>query len=147
MSQSSLLASSAPFSTVEQNGKPAIRIAPDAVQLLQGYAWPGNVRQLQNFVERLVVFASSAEITRAAVQAELGSLTDSAKALGLGGWSGPEPSMASTVMDLDAVVRKAEKKALQKALSKAGGNKTVAARILGVSRRTLYNKLQDHGLG
>jgi two-component system response regulator AtoC len=129
-----------------QNGRTGIRIAPEAVTLLERYGWPGNVRQLQNFIERLVVFAETNEITLAAVQGELSELTDGAKALGLGGWSGPEPSFASTITDLDEAVRRAEKKALQKALRKAGGNKTVAARILGVSRRTLYNKLQEHGL-
>jgi len=129
-----------------QNGRTGIRIDPEAIALLEHYGWPGNVRQLQNFIERLVVFAETNEITLAAVQGELSELTDGAKALGLGGWSGPEPSFASTITDLDEAVRRAERKALQKALRKAGGNKTVAARILGVSRRTLYNKLQEHGL-
>jgi two-component system, NtrC family, response regulator AtoC len=43
-------------------------------------------------------------------------------------------------------LRRAERRALEKALRKSGGNRTVAARILGVSRRTLYNKLEEHGL-
>lgn len=49
-------------------------------------------------------------------------------------------------MDLDEAVRQAEKRALQRALAKANGNRTVAARILGVSRRTLYNKLGESEL-
>jgi len=129
-----------------QNGKPGLRVAPSAVELLQRQAWPGNVRQLQNFVERLVVFSDSDEIELSAVKAELSGLVEAASALGQASWSGPEPSLVSTVLELTEVVRLAERKALEKALRKASGNKTVAARILGVSRRTLYNKLQEHGL-
>jgi len=55
-------------------------------------------------------------------------------------------SLGVTVVELDEAVRRAEKQALERALAKANGNRTVAARILGVSRRTLYNKLSEHGL-
>jgi DNA-binding NtrC family response regulator len=57
-----------------------------------------------------------------------------------------ELSLGVTVVELEEAVRRAEKIALEKALAKANGNRTVAARILGVSRRTLYNKLSEHGL-
>jgi two-component system response regulator AtoC len=48
---------------------------------------------------------------------------------------------------LGDAIKKAERRALEKALRKAGGNRTTAARILGISRRTLYYKLEEHGLG
>ena len=51
-----------------------------------------------------------------------------------------------SVLELDEVVRRAERRALEKALRKADGNRTVAARMIGVSRRTLYNKLEEHHL-
>ena len=57
-----------------------------------------------------------------------------------------ELTLGASVIELDAAVRKAERRALEKALRKANGNRTVAARILGVSRRTLYNKLAEHDL-
>jgi two-component system, NtrC family, response regulator AtoC len=124
-----------------QYGKAGLRITPDALGLLGGQPWPGNVRQLQNFVERLVVFSETNEIGVGVVRAELGGVSGT----GSPGPSGPEP-FASAVLELDEAVRRAERRALEKALNKAGGNRTVAARILGVSRRTLYYKLQEHGL-
>jgi two-component system, NtrC family, response regulator AtoC len=93
-------------------------------------------------VERLVVFAEADEIGRQAIRSELGAPTAPVKPAA----DGAELNFAISVLELDEVVRRAEKKALEKALSKAGGNRTVAARILGVSRRTLYNKLEEHGL-
>jgi two-component system response regulator AtoC len=124
-----------------QNGKPKLRVTPDAIQLLQLQPWPGNVRQLQNFVERLIVFAEGDEVDVAAVWGELGvGVSTSPTATGTG------LDFSISVLELDEVVRRAERKALEKALRKAGGNRTVAARILGVSRRTLYNKLEEHQL-
>ena len=51
------------------------------------------------------------------------------------------------MIELDAAVRQAERRAIAKALKRAGGDRTVAARILGVSRRTLYYKLREYELG
>jgi two-component system, NtrC family, response regulator AtoC len=124
-----------------QNGKQQLCIAPEAVDVLRAQPWPGNVRQLQNFIERLVVFAETNEIGQQLVKSELravGAVTE-AKAPA-------EVDFAISVLELDEVVRRAERKALEKALRKSGGNRTIAARILGVSRRTLYNKLEEHGL-
>ena len=124
-----------------QNGKPQICIAPEAVDILRVQPWPGNVRQLQNFIERLVVFAETDEIGPQLVKSELRAV---------GGVAPPktttEVDFGVSVLELDEVVRRAERKALEKALRKSGGNRTIAARILGVSRRTLYNKLEEHGL-
>ncbi len=123
-----------------QNGKPRISIAVEALQVLRAQPWPGNVRQLQNFVERLVVFAETDEIGIQLVKSELNAV---------GGVSQSKPAEVDfgiSVFELDEVVRRAERRALEKALRKSGGNRTVAARILGVSRRTLYNKLEEHGL-
>ena len=123
-----------------QNGKPRISIAPDALQVLRAQPWPGNVRQLQNFVGRLVVFAETDAIGIQLVKSELNAV---------GGVSQSKPAEVDfgiSVFELDEVVRRAERRALEKALRKSGGNRTVAARILGVSRRTLYNKLEEHGL-
>ena len=128
-----------------QNDKPGIHLSPEALALLRRQPWPGNVRQLQNFVERLVVFAETDAIGAAAVQAELGAGNRAAIA-GKPEGKAAELDFTISVLELDEVVRRAERKALEKALQKAGGNRTVAARILGVSRRTLYNKLEEHRL-
>jgi two-component system response regulator AtoC len=101
--------------------------------LLEGQRWPGNVRELQNFVERLVVLAPPGDlIDEAAVQKELSRSGLEVKA--------PAPD------SLPERRKDAERQAVEEALQKAGGNRSVAARILGVSRRTLYNKLEALGL-
>lgn len=123
----------------EANGKGAVRISPTALAKLRAYAWPGNVRQLQNMIERLVVLGDGLAIEAMDVERELGAKT---------------VPMVSAVpkleredgSTLDAHRREAEREALASALSRAGNNRTLAARLLNVSRRTLYNKLSEHGL-
>jgi transcriptional regulator with PAS, ATPase and Fis domain len=122
--------------------RPALTIEDDAVALLASQRWPGNVRQLQNFVERVVVLSEGDRVGGAEVARELarGSsvLAPTVSASGGGG--------AAADMSLDAQRRQSEKEALVKALAQAGNNRTRAARLLAVSRRTLYNKLREHGL-
>ena len=117
-----------------------------AVRRLEREAWPGNIRQLQNFVERLVVFADAPVIAEADVERELARSAAMAPAT-----SAPAAGESSAVEagsgTLDERRRRAEGEALREALDRVRGNRTAAARILGVSRRTLYNMLADHGLG
>jgi DNA-binding NtrC family response regulator len=110
-------------------GKP-VALEPTALALLQAQPWPGNVRQLQNLIERLIVLGDGETLRADDVERELGR-----PRLAPAG----EPS-------LDSRRRSAEREALQDALGRANGNRTVAARLLGVSRRTLYNKLAEHQL-
>ncbi len=117
---------------------PRVELAPDAVGLLAAQRWPGNVRQLQNFVERVVVLSDGPHIGRADVERELARKV---------GFAPAEPEGPAPALRLDASVREAERAALKVALEKAGGNRTLAARLLGVSRRTLYNKLEEYALG
>jgi DNA-binding NtrC family response regulator len=104
-------------------------VEADALVRLRGEKWPGNVRQLQAFIERLLVFSDGPRLTLQDVERELGR-------------AAPAPAGET----LDGQRRAAEKRALEEALRRAGGNRTRAARLLEVSRRTLYNKLAEHGL-
>jgi DNA-binding NtrC family response regulator len=132
---------------------PGLRIDDDAVALLVAQPWPGNVRQLQNFIERLVVLAEGNAIRRGDVERELSRApaiapprapTSSSSAAPLVQAAATPPLAAD--LSLDARRRETEREALLKALSRAGNNRTRAARLLDVSRRTLYNKLKEHGL-
>jgi two-component system response regulator AtoC len=111
-----------------------IELSADALRLLGREPWPGNVRQLQNFIERLVVLCDGPTITASDVERELSRIA-------------PAPSSQKEGEgSLDASRKGAEREAIRTALNRAGGNRTVAARILGLSRRGLYYKLDEHGL-
>ena len=110
-----------------------VALGDDAVALLRTRRWPGNVRELQNFIERLVVMSDAAIVTADDVAREL--------ARGPASPDAPEP-----VGTLEAEVRRAEERAIRDALKRCGNNRTQAARILGVSRRPLYNKLDELGI-
>jgi DNA-binding NtrC family response regulator len=122
------------------NAKPRITLDAEAMAALRSYAWPGNVRQLQNLAERLVVLADGDVIGRADVEREIGAPGRARPQLV------DEAAPASGDTTLDARRRDAEKDAIVGALSQAKNNRTLAARLLNVSRRTLYNKLREHGL-
>ena len=115
------------------NARGELDIAPQALALLRTQAWPGNVRQLQNFVERLVVLSDGDRLTAEDVVRELARQER----------FGSAPAPGAT---LEASRRDAEREALLNALEKSKNNRSVAARLLGISRRTLYHKLDDHGL-
>ena len=122
------------------NGKGGITVAADALERLQRESWPGNIRELQNFVERLVVLADGTTIGRDDVEREL------ARSVAITPTAAPASPGAST-STLDDRRRVTEREALREALDRMQGNRTLAARILGISRRSLYNKLAEHGLG
>ena len=128
------------------NGRGELPITPDALARLRQQAWPGNVRQLQNFIERLVVLSDGDRLTAADVDRELArqspvTVTPAVAAGGAGASVDTAP-----VGTLEASRRDAEKDAIATALEKSGNNRSMAARLLGISRRGLYHKLAEHGL-
>ena len=111
-----------------EHGK-SVSLSTGAIDALRTHAWPGNVRELQNLLERLVLLAS-------------GTIQEADVRASLPGAASPAPSGAS----LDAQRSGAEKAAVEQALKQTGGNRTRAAKVLGVSRRTLHNKLKEFGI-
>lgn len=105
----------------------------EAIEALHAHDWPGNVRELQNVVERMVVLSDGEALGAAEVRACLPT-----KALSETKRGAPE--------ELTAAVVHAERDAILAALEKTKGNRTQAARILGISRRSLYYKLDTYGL-
>jgi DNA-binding NtrC family response regulator len=121
------------FSSIYGQGRARVTFTPEALDLLTRHPWPGNVRQLENFVERTVLLSDT---TLVGPEALAQSLPGSAEL----SMVEPPPSGAA----LDVSLRDAERAAVKKALERTHGNRTQAARLLGVSRRTLYNKLAEH---
>jgi two-component system, NtrC family, response regulator AtoC len=115
-----------------------VRFDDDALRWLATQPWPGNVRELQNFVQRMVLLSDAPTIGLAAVAEELRRAHGAAAPL-VEFAGGPDSS-------LDSKRRETERQAVKKALERAGGNRTQAARLLGVSRRTLYNKLAEYAV-
>jgi two-component system, NtrC family, response regulator AtoC len=146
------------------NGKPQIGIDASAIKVLRGQRWPGNVRQLQNFIERLVVLSRGPLITEEDVRAELSQQvrfsTQPGSSMLFPLASAAPPSLPvqeesppaehtvapAAVLPLDVQLRATEKTALERALHFAKQNRSLAARLLGVSRSTFYAKLEEHGL-
>jgi len=122
----------------QKNGK-RIDIGEGALALLEREPWPGNVRQLTNFIERLVVLSEGPVIGAEDVTRELGPRAAVAPAA-------PLAAKTTAGTDLDSARADAEREVIKNALARAGNNRTLAARILGVSRRALYYKLDALGL-
>jgi len=130
------------------NGKPRVVLTDEALRRLRREPWPGNVRQLQNCVERLILLSDSVEIGEQDVARALERVIEVTprRAEVTPFVAGAEPPPSSEMIPLGARLRETERRALRKALDRAGGNRTRAAQMLGVSRRTLYNKLAEYGL-
>lgn len=109
-----------------------IRITAEAVQLLKSMAWPGNVRELENFIERLAIFCVSGEIGVADVEREAGGKHQASAAAAANG-------TAATLQDV-------ERQHILRVLQEVNGNKSKAARALGIERKTLYEKARRLGI-
>jgi DNA-binding NtrC family response regulator len=102
------------------------RLLPDGIRALEDYTWPGNVRQLQHIIERLVILAPGGRIDGDAVRQAIQATAPRER---------PDETLAA-----------AEEEQIRRVLQATGGNKSRAARILGIERKTLYRKLERMGL-
>ena len=128
-------------------GRPAAGISRDAREWLLAYAWPGNVRELRNAIERAILLCDGGLITREHLPApvlrpaeiELGPRANGG---GNGVIYGAVSAAVTGGVDLEAV----ERDFVAKALSQSKGNKSKAARLLGLTRAQLYSRLEKYGL-
>jgi DNA-binding NtrC family response regulator len=127
----------------ENQGTPVPAIAPETVQLLQRYGWPGNVRELANAIERAVILCRGNVLLPSAFDDQL---RDPGGPVTLPAAAAPNPAEPATPAaaepvpyDLDEI----ERRAIGRALEATGGNRTRAAKLLGISERTLRNKLNS----
>lgn len=115
-----------------ESGKPAHTITPTALKLLMDYHWPGNVRELQNVVERAVTLSTGSQISEADIH--LDSVSRRA------------PSESSPVIPAGMTLDRWEEEIIREALKQANGNKSQAARALGLSRNALRYRLSQMGV-
>jgi DNA-binding NtrC family response regulator len=134
--------------TAQEIGKPLQGIAPEALKLLQMYPWPGNVRELQHTVERAVILSPEPILQPHAFDPERSGLTVPMGERGLtapagpNGGSLPEAVASGPRVVLSSLnVHEAERVLIQQALDATDQNRTRAAELLGISVRTLRNKL------
>jgi two-component system response regulator PilR (NtrC family) len=111
---------------------------PDALRVLDGYAFPGNVRELENLVERAIALASSPVIGLGDLPAEVSGASAQATPRLL--------ELPDDGCNLDDVLGELERRLLVQALERSGGLRTNAAKMLGVSARSLRYRLQKHSL-
>jgi DNA-binding NtrC family response regulator len=125
--------------TSERLQKAVLGVTPGAERLLAAATWDGNVRELRNVVERACILADGDFIT----EREVESCIPGAPALPP---AVPVAAVPSGPRDADLLVT-VERDHIQRALARAGGNKKAAAKMLGVSRRALYRRLERLDLG
>jgi transcriptional regulator with GAF, ATPase, and Fis domain len=126
----------------ERMGKGEPGLSRDARELLVTYAWPGNIRELQNAIERALIVSDTGLITAAQLGLTLPRLPSGEASLpGV-----PAPSGIANQDVAEATLQELERHAIADALAKTRGNKTAAAAALGITRMQLYSKLKLLGL-
>jgi DNA-binding NtrC family response regulator len=110
-------------------GRPLPSLSPDAAEKLRNYPFPGNVRELENVLERALIYRERGDIEAGDID-----LRRPGPPPGSGGENGA-PSLETI-----------EREAIRRALTRSRGNRTRAATELGVSRKTIINKIKIYGL-
>jgi two-component system nitrogen regulation response regulator GlnG len=143
----------------EAAGAPRRKLSPEALALVRAYSWPGNVRQLENALRRLVVTAAEDEISRTEVEAVLGS-QPAAEPLRVGAAGEGERLSGSVARHLrryfdlhggalpapglyDRILREIEAPLIEIALDATAGNQARCADLLGINRNTLRKKITE----
>ena len=132
----------------QENGVPALNMEPGALRYLQAYSWPGNIRELRNFTENAVVLHRGSAFTEYDLDSRFRSERLRLPAPAVGSTTSTElPALAtgelrvSSLSDASLSIEENERRLLREALNKARGNRTQAAELMGISRRTLHRKL------
>ncbi len=107
----------------EENGKDVINLSPEVIEFMLNYSWPGNVRELENMIEHGVILSTSSAVTMAELPQDI---------------IHPTPAEEKTIEAMT-------KNHILRVLEETKGNISEAAKILGVQRMTLYNKLKKYG--
>jgi DNA-binding NtrC family response regulator len=126
-----------------QKRTPVPRLRQDFLDRLQAHSWPGNVRELANFLRRVIALSDTQEIDARCFDAEFHSGVSIRRSV-------PAPAVSPAPNALAAPagtpIREMERKHLENTLALTDGNRTHAAEMLGISLRTLRNKIREYGL-
>ncbi len=128
-----------------RHGRTVSDMSPEALTLLGQYGWPGNIRELANVVERMVILKRTGQLlpTDLPAQIQADPARSSSTSLGGGGGGGGNSSeLPSAGIDLRQAVAELEESLIEQALSRTGGNRNAAAQLLGLNRTTLVEKLK-----
>jgi DNA-binding NtrC family response regulator len=121
-----------------KHGTKVADIAPEVMEEFRRHPWPGNVRELRNTLERAVILTGEGTIRAV-------HLPGNFKSAGAATRSGDEADPASVRLRVGTTIDEAEKALIQHTLEHTRNNKTRAAEILGISLKTLHNKLKEYG--
>lgn len=119
------------------NRKKIQSISKEAMECLKEYRWPGNVRELKNIIERAVVLSNSETITPDQLPDDIRNKQNAL--IPTDKYSAAPPQNGNTIREM-------EKEMVKNALKESGNNKSLVAKKLGISRRTLYRKLNEYKL-
>ena len=111
--------------------RPPLDVSSEALAILTAYSWPGNVRELENAIERAVAFARGTVITP-------DDLPERVRA------SGGASALIARSVEQNMTLRELEREYILEVLRRTGGNKSRAAELLGLDRKTLYRRLDEY---
>ena len=131
-----------------KHNKPIAGLAPQVRRILAGYPWPGNVRQLLNVIEGMVVLARGERLEFEDVPDEIRNFGPTPIALLTSDTQTTQDSSAQTTVEISAgmSIAQTEQELIRKTLDWTNGNREQAAKILGIGARTLYRKLKEYNL-
>jgi len=133
------------FSSDLLSGQPVPEISDAALMRLTGYSWPGNVRQLINVVENMVVMAiGDRDDENAPIKIDIRHIPREVASTDIDPATGE--SSAQTGSLAGTSLEQLEKQAIRETLKLTGGNREQTAKLLGIGERTLYRKLKEYGL-
>lgn len=112
----------------KEHKKPLLVVHPEALNKMMAYSWPGNVRELRNLIESIVILTQKTEITIDDLPVYI------------------REGVTPTILKEASNIKEAERTLILDALRKTNNNKTKAAQLIGISRRTLHRKLKEYGI-
>lgn len=127
-------------------GREPLKFTPDAMKCLIKFSWPGNVRELENLVERLVILTSGAFVKTADLPEKFSQYADSKKLLIAEAPELHDIAIPEFGIDINAMVGNMERNLILKSLEKTGWVKNRAAKLLGLNRTTLIEKMKKMGI-